>query len=617
MMTQRSLSWTPSNFDVAVERRRDGTIFITPRAQLSSYPVRVTDRLEYWAERAPERTFVARRDATGVWQRLSYTDALARVRSIAAGLATRRLSPDRPIVILSGNSIEHLLLALAAMYVGIPYIPVSPAYSQVSSDLGKLRYVLKLLTPGLVVAFGSSKFERAINETVDRDVEVIADTSTIAGRAAITLQALENEGSAEQAENAHASVGPDTIAKFLLTSGSTGQPKAVITTQRMLCSNQIMLLQAVPFVADEPPVVVDWLPWNHTYGGSHNVGLVLFNGGSLYIDDGKPTPGAFETTVLNLKEISPTVYFNVPKGYELLAQRMATDVELRSSFFRRLRACFFAGAGLPQHVWNALDEQAMMSSNTRVPILSGLGSTECSPSVTFTTPANDRAGVIGLPAAGNELKLAPCADKLELRVRGPNVTPGYWRQPELTTAAFDAEGYYRLGDAVRLLNDADPAQGLLFDGRIAEDFKLSTGTWVSVGPLRAHLLAALAPLVQDVVIAGLNQDYLSILVFPEWTACAAIAKSGDMKAFAHIAANSELRREVQRRLRVFGDQYPSSSMYVERALLLTEPPSLDKGEITDKGSINQRAVLNHREALVADLYAPDPSPAVISIRRLS
>ena len=616
-MTQRSLSWTPGNFDVAVERRGDGTIFIRPRLQLSSYPVRVTDRLEYWAEYAPERTFVARRDATGAWQRFSYAEVLSRVRSIAAGLAARPLSKERPIAILSGNSIEHLLMALAAMYVGVPHVPVSPPYSQVSSDLGKLRYVLKLLTPGLVVAFGSSKFERAIAEVVDRDVEVIADTSTIAGRAATTLQALEKQGTAEQAESAHASVGPDTIAKFLLTSGSTGQPKAVITTQRMLCSNQIMLLQAVPFVSEEPPVVVDWLPWNHTYGGSHNVGLVLFNGGSLYIDEGKPTPGAFETTVRNLKEISPTVYFNVPKGYELLAQRMATDVDLRNSFFRRLRACFFAGAGLPQHVWDALDEQAMATSKIRVPILSGLGSTECSPSVTFTTPANDRAGVIGLPAAGNELKLAPCADKLELRVRGPNVTPGYWRQPELTAAAFDEEGYYRLGDAVRLLKDADPAQGLLFDGRIAEDFKLSTGTWVSVGPLRAHLLTALAPLVQDVVIAGLNQDYLSILIFPEWTACAAVAQSSDAKAFAQIAASPALRLEMQRRLRSLGEQYPSSSMRVERALLLVEPPSLDKGEITDKGSINQRAVLRHREALVAALYEPAPSLAVISAGQVS
>ncbi len=338
-----------------------------------------------------------------------------------------------------------------------------------------------------------------------KDTIVVGDAEVGPSYRRLSLDDLSN-GDAAAASSLHARVSADSIAKFLLTSGSTGQPKAVITTHRMLCSNQVMLRQALPFVIDEPPILVDWLPWNHTFGGSHNVGLVLFNGGTLYIDDGKPVPGLIEKTLRNLREISPTVYFNVPKGFELLAASLQDDAELRSTFYRRLRACFFAGASLSQQTWDALDRAAIRERGHRVPILSGLGCTEASPSITFTTPGTERAGVIGLPAAGTEVKLAPVGGTLELRVRGPNVTPGYWRLEAQTAAAFDEEGYYRLGDAVRLVDPNDARKGMLFDGRIAEDFKLASGTWVSTGPLRLAWLASLAPAAQDVVIAGLVRD---------------------------------------------------------------------------------------------------------------
>ena len=383
------MDWTPSPFELSVERRADGTLLLRPKAELAPYPRRVTDMLEHWAAKTPESIFVARRGADGAWQRVSYSQALERVRSLASGLAPLDLSAERPLLILSGNSIEHLLLGLAAMYLGVPYAPVSPAYSQASSDLSRLRYVVDLLTPGLVAAFGGGPYVRAIKGVVPSATTLLGDSLEIAGRNILNYSDLVIQAPAAVA-SLHQRTGPDTIAKFLLTSGSAGQPKAVITTQRMLCSNQIMLREALPFVSEEPPVIVDWLPWNHTFGGSHNVGLVLFNGGSLYIDDGKPVPKAFSETIRNLREISPTIYFNVPKGFEMLAMHLHQDSELQENFYRRLRVCFFGGASLSQHTWDTLDAAARAAGRNRIPILSGLGATETSPSVTFTTPDNDK-----------------------------------------------------------------------------------------------------------------------------------------------------------------------------------------------------------------------------------
>lgn len=595
----RQLSWTADPFHTEVERRADGTLYLRPTQALSAFPERLMDSLEYWAKVAPLRVLVARRVAGGEWQTVTYQQMLTRVRRIAAGLLTRDLSAERPIAILSGNSIEHLTLAFAAMWAGIPYCPVSPSYSQVSADLQKLRYVLGLLTPGLVAAFDTPAFARAL-DLVPNSIKVTS------------LDALEVEPTAAL-DAVHAHTNADSIAKFLLTSGSTGQPKAVITTNRMLCSNAHMLRQPMPFLVEEPPVLVDWLPWNHTFGGSHNVGLVLSHGGSLYIDDGKPTPAGIQETLRNLREIAPTVYFNVPKGFEMLAHHLNTDAQLRRHFYSRLRAYFFGGAALAQHTWDALDEAALKEVGVRIPMLAGLGATETGPSVTFTTPATGRAGLIGLPAKGNLVKLAPVAEKLELRVRGPNVTPGYWRQPELTAAAFDEEQFYRLGDAVRLLDDNDPTRGLAFDGRIGEDFKLSNGTWVSVGPLRAELIAALSPMAQDVVIAGLNAEYLAILIIPDLRGCGQVLGSSETPAYDAVVANRDLLAAIQQRLSAHARQNPASTRCVCRALLLPTPPSLDKGEITDKGSINQRAVLNHRASCVDALYAAIPPPQVIRI----
>jgi len=603
-------SWTADPFHTEVERRADGSMLLRPTQPLSPYPERLMDSLERWAKVAPQRVLVARRDSGGEWQKVTYQQMLTRVRRIAAGLLSRELSADRPIVILSGNGIEHLTLAFAAMWAGIPYCPVSPSYSQVSTDLQKLRYVLELLTPGMVAAFGTGAFARAL-QLVPTAIEIVGDAD-VAERTVTSLDALEAEPTAAH-DAVHAKTNADTIAKFLLTSGSTGQPKAVITSNRMLCSNAHMLRQPMPFLVEEPPVLVDWLPWNHTFGGSHNVGLVLSNGGSLYIDDGKPTPAGIQETLRNLREIAPTVYFNVPKGFEMLAHHLNVDAQLRRNFYSRLRAYFFGGAALAQHTWDALDAAALQEVGERIPMLAGLGATETGPSVTFTTPAVGRAGVIGLPAKGNLVKLTPVAEKLELRVRGPNVTPGYWRQPELTAAAFDEEQFYRLGDAVRLLDDNDPTRGLAFDGRIGEDFKLSNGTWVSVGPLRAALIAALSPMAQDVVIAGLNAEYLAILIIPDLRGCGQVLGSNETPAHDAIVANRELLAAIELRLREHAKQNPASTRCVRRALLLPTPPSLDQGEITDKGSINQRAVLNHRASCVEALYAPEPPPQVVRI----
>jgi len=599
----RGFGWKPEKFGVRVEKRGDGATLIEPSQPLGDYPVRVTDRLEYWAAEAPERIFVAQRDHRGAWQSLTYRETLSRVRNIAAALALRqsagRLSAERPILILSGNSIEHLLLAFAAMHAGVPYAPVSPAYSQPSSDFSKLRYVFRLLTPGMVAAFGAPAFGAAIRHIVTADMELVAD-----------LERLADKNDPCALETARRNVNADSIAKFLLTSGSTGNPKAVITTHRMLCSNQIMLHQALPFLREEPPVLVDWLPWNHTFGGSHNVNLALFNGGSLYIDNGRPMPGGFEQTLRNLREISPSVYFNVPKGFELLVQALSREAALRERFFHSLRACFFAGAGLSQHTWDALNELAQQECGADMPVITGLGATETAPSVCFTRPGTRLAGAIGLPASGNVVKLVPVEGKLEMRVKGPNVTPGYWRQPETTAAAFDDEGYYRLGDAARWLDEQDIDLGLMFDGRIAEDFKLSSGTWVSVGPLRAKLLSALNPFAQDVVIAGLNRDELGILIVPDWRACAGYL-GVDVGSPREQWPLARLQDEIGQQLMRHNREHPGGSTTVRRALLMHEPPSLDRGEITDKGSINQRAVLGCRAELVVRLYAASPDDAVI------
>jgi feruloyl-CoA synthase len=596
---------------VSIMRERDGTIHLRPKAALGDYPARITDRLHHWVNVAPDRVFMAERDRGRFWRQLTYGELLAASRHIASALLRRGLSAEKPIVILSGNSIDHALVAFGALYAGIPFCPVSPAYSLVSKDYGKLAYLMKLLTPGLVFADDADKFSDAIAANVPEGTEIAAAFGRVSGRDVTLLANLMATPLHPKLEATHDAIGPDTIAKFLLTSGSTGNPKAVINTQRMLCANQVMIRETMAFLKDEPPVIVDWLPWNHTFGGNHNIGLTLYNGGSMYLDQGKPMPGGIEETVRNLREISPTVYFNVPKGYESLLPYLRDDATLREKFFRRLHAMFFSGAALSAYIWNSLDELSVQETGARVPMLTGLGATETAPFFMSVNPRTSRSGHVGLPVAGNDAKLVPDNGKLEVRARGPNVTPGYWRQPELTQAAFDEQGFYKFGDALKPADPDDLDTGFDFDGRIAEDFKLASGTWVSVGPLRARFIAVCAPLVRDVVIAGLNRDEISALVVLDLDGCRLINATLPFDDLAATAADPLVRDAFRERFTAFLAGSTGSSTRITRAVLLDTPLSIDRGEVTDKGSINQRAVLEHRGQLVDAIYSPTPPALVI------
>jgi feruloyl-CoA synthase len=595
--------------DVLVERRPDGAILMRSPHRLPPHPQKLTERLVHWAKTAPDRVFLAQRDAAGGWRTSSYAQTLAAVRAAAAALLERDLSPDRPIAILSGNDIEHALLGVAAMHVGIPYAPISVPYSLLSADFGKLKAIMATLSPGLVFAANGTAFARAIAAAVPRGVEVVVTANPPADRATTPFADLLRTEPTADVEAAHAKVTPDSIAKFLFTSGSTGQPKGVINSQRMLCANQAMIRAGLAFLADEPPVILDWLPWNHTFGSNHNFGLVLDNGGSLYIDEGKPLPGAIAATVRNLRDIAPTIYFNVPKGFEMLLPYLEADRGLREKFFSRLKVMFYAGASLPQHVLDGIAELAAKTTGERITFISSLGSTETSPAALACCWQSERAGNIGLPLPGVELKLVPREGKLEARLKGANITPGYWRAPALTADAFDDEGFYKIGDALKFDDPADPAKGLLFDGRLAEDFKLATGSWVSVGPLRAAFIAHFAPLVRDVVVAGADRNEVTALVFPDLDACRKITPGlpADIAAQT-LLADRGVTAAFAGLLNSFLTASSGTSSRVTRAMLLAEPPSLDIGELTDKGSINQRAVLAHRSALVEALYAAAPPP---------
>ena len=590
---------------------------------LGPYPERVTDPLEHWARVAPDRCFIARRDPAvpggGEWIRINYAQMLDQARRVGEALLQRGLSAERPVAILSDNDLEHITLSCAALWAGIPFVPVSPAYSLMSQDHGKLRHILDRVTPGLVFASGPA-YGRAIEAVTGPDVEVVLTTGRLAGRPSTPFAELLATEPSHRVDDAHAAVTPHTIAKFLFTSGSTKHPKGVINTHGMMNANQQMLLQTLAFLGDEPPVLVDWLPWNHTFGGNHNVGITLYNGGTLYIDEGKPTARGIATTLRNLREIAPTIYFNVPKGFEEIAAAMETDEALRRTLFSRVKAFMFAGAGLSQAVWDQLDRLAHDTLGSRIPIFTGLGMTETAPSCTFAIRAEEvRSGHIGLPVPGVEAKLVPEGEgahaKVEVRFRGPNVTPGYWREPALSAEAFDDEGYYRTGDAVRWVDPADHGKGLLFDGRIAEDFKLDTGTFVSVGPLRARVVAEGAPCVQDAVVAGLNRSDIALLVLPRLDECARLAGLPTDSPTAAVLGHAAVRAHFQAMVDRLWQGGTGSATRVARAVVLTEPPSIDKGEVTDKGSINQRAVLMHRAALVDALYAGQVADTIVPTPR--
>ena len=593
----------------AVKRRADGTILVRAVRPLGAYPKRFTERLAHWARVAPDRTLLATR-IDGRFVPLTYSAAFQAARSLGQALLDRRLSADRPLAILSGNSPEHLSLALAAQHVGVPFAPVSPAYSLVSSDFTALRHVIARLSPGMVFVSDPGPFARALRAVVDPAVEVVTGSpAALEGRPTTPFAALAATSPTEAVDLAHAAVGPDTVAKILFTSGSTGVPKGVINTHRMLTSNQQMILETLPLLGEEPPILVDWLPWHHTFGGNNNLGITLYNGGTMYLDEGRPMPGAFDESVRNLREIAPTTYFNVPKGYEELVKALARDRDLAQRFFSRLRLLFYAAAALPQHVADELQRIAALTCGERVLLVTGLGATETAPMAICRPWESPLASAIGLPVPGLEVKLVPAGERLEVRVRGPNVTPGYWREPELTCAAFDPEGFYGMGDSVRFADPNDIAQGFLFDGRLKEDFKLSTGTWVHVGPLRAQVIAHFAPCVRDAVITGHDRDELGMLAVPDVDGCRALARDLPPDApLAAIVAHPAVRAGLAERLASFATAATGSATRVVRAILLDEPLSLDAGELTDKGSVNQRAVLQRRAALVLDLYA-DPLPS--------
>ena len=606
--------YRPLKFGVTRATLRDGETgvhYLRADQDLGPFPERLTDRLVHWAKERPDQTLFARRvknadGSSGDWKHITFAQALDAARRIGQGLLNRGLSAERPVLILSENDLEHALLALGCIYAGVAYCPTSPAYSLISQDFDKLKHVIKTLTPGMVFASDALRYSRAMLATVAEDVELVCTNGTVPGRDTTSFGALMATEPTPAVDAAMAATGPDTIAKFLFTSGSTKMPKAVINTQRLWCANQAQMAASMPVLAEKELVLVDWLPWNHTFGGNHNFGMVIYHGGTLYIDDGKPTPALIGETLRNLREISPTVYFNVPTGFEAIANAMKDPapegLQLRKTLLAKVNMFFYAGAALAQPIWDSLFQSQEREVGERIVMTTGLGMTESGPFGIFVTNPNVKAGDLGLPTPGLELKLVDMQGKTEVRYKGPNITPGYWRQPEETADAFDEEGFFKTGDAVKWIDETDVHQGLKFDGRIAEDFKLATGTFVSVGPLRGKIIAAGAPYIQDVVLTGLNMKEVGAMVFPT----AAVRQLAGLPADAsmHDVLDAPgVLAQFQKIVDELSRNSTGSANRIARLCLLADPPTIDRGEITDKGSINQRSVLSHRADTVAKLHS--------------
>ncbi|MEQ1408430.1 feruloyl-CoA synthase [Neorhizobium sp. Rsf11] len=596
--------WSPV---VRWEERPNGEFLVRREDRLGPYPGKINERLVHWAKTRPDRVWMADREGTGEWRKVTYGQALDWVRRIGQFLLDLGLSAENPLVILSENSIDHALMALGAQHVGIPSAAIAPAYATISSDFGKLGEIAAQITPGLVFADDAAVFQKAVDTAFGADMPFAAIRNLPDGRPNTHLfddiLRTEPTGAVDAAFDA---VGPDTVAKFLFTSGTTGSPKAVIQTQRMLCSNQEMVADCYAYFREEPPVLVDWSPWNHTASGNKCFNLVIYHGGTYYIDRGKPTPKLIGQTIANLREISPTWYFNVPAGYEMLVQEMREDDKLRQSFFKDLKMMMYAGAGMAQHTWDALIELAEMTVGGYVPLGTGLGSTETAPFSLFCTDPQEKPGNIGIPAQGVTMKLVPFQDKYELRLKGPNITPGYWRNEKLTAAAFDEEGFYRIGDAVKFAVPGDPRKGFYFDGRTAENFKLQTGTWVAVGVLRAQIVNQFGGLIRDAVITGENQAELGALAVPFMPALRELVPGGSGLSDEEVVAHPTVKAAIAAKLAEHQRQASGSATRIMRIMLMTTPLRFEKGEVTDKGSINQRAVLAHRSDLVEALYEDGP-----------
>lgn len=604
-MTEKSARsvqlWSPR---LRWEVRSDGTMLVWREDKLRQYPDKMNERLVHWATIDPDRTWMADRLESGDWRCVSYGDCLRQVRSIGQALLDLGLSTERPLAILADNSIEHALVALGAQHVGIPSAAISPSYATLASDMTKLGEIARQLTPGLVFVDDGERLADAVEAAFGGIPMAVITNPPLRHADVYRFDDLVSTEAGPAVDHAFDRVGPDTVAKFLFTSGTTGAPKAVIQTQRMLCSNQEMIADCYAFLREEPPVIVDWAPWNHTAAGNKVFNIVLYNGGTFYIDRGKPTPALIGKTIENLREIGPTWYFNVPAGFEMLIQAMRHDPVLRETFFSRLRLMMYAGAGMAQHTWDALNEMAVATLGHPLPLGTGLGSTETGPFAIYCTEPQDRPGNIGIPAQGVTLKLVPFEDRFEVRLKGPNVTPGYWRNSRLTDEAFDDEGFYQIGDAVKFAVPGDPRQGFYFDGRTAENFKLQTGTWVAVGKLRAQLVDQFGGLIRDAVITGENREELGALVIPFMpTLRELMGAAAESLTDEAVMSHPKVRAAFADQLAEHQAQATGSATRVMRMMLMNTPPRFEKGEITDKGSLNQRAVLNHRRDLVEALYA--------------
>ncbi|MGR3780060.1 MAG: feruloyl-CoA synthase [Albimonas sp.] len=588
-----------------VERRGEA-LHLTTATPLDPAVETTAVWLHRWAAETPEHVFLSERAGEG-WRDLTYAQVLGQVRAVAASLVARGLGPDTPIAILSGNGVDHAILSYAAQYVGVPTSPLAEQYSLIEEAQPRLDYAIRKLAPAMVFVSDAARYASALARPVFEGVEIVAVAPEGAPRPVAPFADLLAGDPGAALEAAHARVGPDTIAKILFTSGSSSDPKGVLTTQRMMCANQAQMLSVLPFLKDRPQRIVDWLPWNHVFGGSHNINMMLALGGTMSIDHGRPTAADFATSAANIRARGGTISFNVPVGFSMLVQAMEADRELREAYFRDLDLIFYAGASLPQAVWTRLEEMAREVRGRLPLMITSWGMTETAPAAIMLHEPIGRSGVIGVPLPGVEAKLIPDAEmRCELRVKGPNVMPGYHRDPERTAAAFDEDGFLITGDAVRFVDPDDPARGLTFDGRVAEDFKLTTGAWVQSGRLRMEALDALRGLVQDVVICGHDRGEIGLLIFPRPDRAAEATTSQGALIDAHLQA------EIEAVLDRLAGAATGSSRRISRALVLAEPPSLKDGEITDKGSLNPRRILTRRAALLERLY-DNEDPALIRV----
>ena len=608
----KKLNWLKR--DIELIRRDDGSMILRSRVPLQAYPVHIPSLLHKWADQRPDQPWLAqRRGADGAWLQVSYAQARQTVNALTQALLDLGAGPDKPVAILSGNSIEHALMTFAAMQAGAPAAPVSPAYSLLSQDHVKLRYIFDLIRPAVVLVQDGVLFAKALAALDLSGVTLVHVQRAPEGLASRPYAELAATPVTPAVAAALAALTPDSVGKLLFTSGSTGMPKAVINTQRMMCANMAMSLQTrTPAADDPPPVYLDWLPWNHTMGGNATFHTLLGHGGTLYIDEGRPLPGAFDTTLRNLREVSPTTFSNVPAGYAMLATALEHDDELARRFFARLNLLSYGGATLSDDLYRRMQALAVKYTGQRIVFFTGWGSTETAPTATSTYWETERVGLIGLPHPGVELKLVPAGPKYELRLRGVIVTPGYHRQPELTKAAFDEEGFYKIGDAGSFVAPDDPAQGLVFAGRVVEDFKLESGTFVHVGPLRVAAIAAASPVIQDALVAGQDKAYVALLAWPNLAACRQLAGK-PQATLEELMRDAAVRQRVRDGLAAHNAAQTGSSQRIHRVLLMAEPPSIDGNELTDKGYINQRAALHRRAALVQQLYAEPSGDEVIVV----